>query len=46
MVVFTSYAPAFAWLPTRMECGRWIWLRLYQSINNGKRKRLFEGNGG
>ena len=38
----TSYTPAFAWLPTRMECGRWIWLRRYQSINYGKRKRLYE----
>jgi hypothetical protein len=41
-VVFTSYRPAFAYLPTRMECGRWIWLRHYQTINNGKRKRLYD----
>jgi hypothetical protein len=42
MVIVTSYQPAFAWLPARMECGRWIWLRRYQSINGGQRKRLFE----
>lgn len=41
MVVVTSYRPAFAWLPTRMEDGQWAWLRRYQSINNGKRKRLY-----
>lgn len=41
-VVFTSYRSAFAWRPTKMECGRWIWLQHYQSINGGKRKRLYE----
>lgn len=39
-VVVTSYGRAFAFLPTRMECGRWIWLKTYQSINGGKQKRL------
>ncbi len=43
-ITSTSYRPAFAWWPTRMECGRWIWLRTYQSINGGKRKRLYESN--
>lgn len=39
----TSYRPRFAWLPTRMTTdGQWIWLRTYQSINNGKQKRLYE----
>lgn len=41
-ITVTSFRPAFAWLPTRMECGRWVWLRRYQSINGGQRKRLFE----
>lgn len=41
-ITSTSYRPAFAWRPTRMECGRWIWLRRYQSISGGKRKRLYE----
>lgn len=40
-VISSSYVPKFAWLPTRMECGRIIWLRTYQSINGGKRKRLY-----
>lgn len=42
MISSTSCCLAFAWLPTRMTCGRWIWLRRYQSINGGKRKRLYE----
>lgn len=37
----TSYRPAFSWLPTRMDNGRWIWLKQYQRIDGGKRKRLF-----
>lgn len=40
-VTVTSFCLAFAWLPTRMECGRWIWFRRYQSINGGKGKRLY-----
>lgn len=38
----TSYRPAFAWFPTRMDSGQWIWLRWFQSIDGGRRKRLYE----
>lgn len=41
LVEVTSYGPVFAWLPTRMECGCWVWLRRYQRIDRGRRKRLY-----
>ena len=44
-VLFTSYRRTFAWLPTRMTSGRWVWLRRYQSINGGKSKRLYVRDG-
>ena len=37
-----SYTPAFAWLPTRMSNGKWVFMITYQAVNGGKIKRLYE----
>lgn len=41
-VTMSSYRPKFAWIPTRMTGGGWVWLQTYQSINGGKQKRRYE----